>query len=143
LGFIRSRDAYDEANRLMRDIGFTSKVFSPDSTVANLSGGEKQGVAIARALYYDATLIILDEPTTALSLTESEKVFGFVRQMKAKGCSALFISHNIYHTYDVADRFVILDRGRVVMSSAKLEVPSADRLVKDLQDIARTGKHGG
>jgi simple sugar transport system ATP-binding protein len=143
LGFIKNRETYNEANRLMRDIGFTSRVFSSDSTVATLSGGEKQGVAIARALYFDATLIILDEPTTALSLTESEKVFGFVRQMKQQGCSAIFISHNIYHTYDVADRFVILDRGRVVMSAEKREVPSADRLVKDLQDIARTGKHAG
>ncbi len=140
LGFIRGKDAYNEANRLMRDIGFTSKVFSPDSIVATLSGGEKQGVAIARALYFDATLIILDEPTTALSLTESEKVFGFVRQIKQRGCSAIFISHNIYHVYDVADRFVILDRGRVVMSAEKHEVPSADQLVKDLQDIARTGR---
>jgi simple sugar transport system ATP-binding protein len=111
--------------------------------VATLSGGEKQGVAIARALYFDATLIILDEPTTALSLTESEKVFGFVRQIKQRGCSAIFISHNIYHTYDVADRFVILDRGRVVMSAEKHEISSADRLVKDLQEIARTGRHVG
>jgi simple sugar transport system ATP-binding protein len=141
LGFIRSRAQHDEADRLMRDIGFTSRVFSPDSIVATLSGGEKQGVAISRALYFDAALIILDEPTTALSLTECEKVFGFVRQIKGQGCSAIFISHNIYHTYGVADRFVILDRGKVVMSANKHEVPSADRLVKDLQDIARTGEH--
>jgi simple sugar transport system ATP-binding protein len=141
LGFIDGKRSREDAHRLMRDIGFTSKVFSPDSTVANLSGGEKQGVAIARALYFRATLVILDEPTTALSLTESEKVFGFVRQLKQKACSALFISHNIYHTYDVADRFVILDRGRVVMSASKHEVPSADQLVKELQDIARTGHH--
>ncbi len=141
LGFIRGTEQRDEADRLMRDIGFTSRVFSPDSVVVTLSGGEKQGVAIARALYFDATLIILDEPTTALSLTECEKVFGFVRHIKEQGCSAVFISHNIYHTYDVADRFVILDRGKVVMSTDKREVPSADRLVKDLQDIARTGSH--
>jgi simple sugar transport system ATP-binding protein len=141
LGFIKSREQRDEANRLMRDIGFTSKVFSPDSVVVTLSGGEKQGVAIARALYFDANLIILDEPTTALSLTESEKVFGFVRRVKERGCSAIFISHNIYHTYDVADRFVILDRGRVVLEASKTDVPSAERLVRDLQTIARTGKH--
>jgi len=142
LGFIRGREAREEAHRLMRDIGFTSKVFSPDSVVANLSGGEKQGVAIARALYFDATLIILDEPTTALSLTESEKVFGFVRQVKQRGCSCIFISHNIYHTYDVADRFVILDRGKVVLSADRHEISSADQLVRDLQDIARTGRPG-
>jgi len=141
LGFIQSRQAHDAADHLMHDIGFTSRVFSPDSVVATLSGGEKQGVAIARALYFDATLIILDEPTTALSLTESEKVFGFVRRIKEQGCSAIFISHNIYHTYDVADRFVILDRGAVVLEAEKAQVSSVERLVRDLQTIARTGKH--
>jgi simple sugar transport system ATP-binding protein len=143
LGFLKNREQHAEADRLMRDIGFTSKVFSPDSVVATLSGGEKQGVAISRALYFDANLIILDEPTTALSLTESEKVFGFVRTIKAESCSAIFISHNVYHTYDVADRFVILDRGKVVLEANKAEVPAAEQLVKALQTIARTGGHRG
>ena len=69
----------------MREIGFTSKVFSPDSIVGQLSGGERQGVAIARAIYKQANLIVLDEPTTALSLTETAKVFHFVRQVRAVG----------------------------------------------------------
>jgi len=136
---IKQKEQNIEAERLMRTIGFTSKVFSPDSVVGMLSGGERQGVAIARALYFKASLLILDEPTTALSLTESEKVFGFIRAVKDQGSSCIFISHNIYHTYDVADRFVILDRGTVIMQTEKKDVPSADVLVKDLQVIARTG----
>ena len=139
LGAIKLREQDAEAERLMRTIGFTSKVFSPDSIVGTLSGGERQGVAIARALYFKASLLILDEPTTALSLTESEKVFGFIRNVQEQGSSCIFISHNIYHTYDVANRFVILDRGQVVKQMGKSEVPSADVLVKSLQDIARTG----
>ncbi len=139
-GNLKLKDQEAEAERLMRTIGFTSKVFSPDSIVGNLSGGERQGVAIARALYFKAALLILDEPTTALSLTESEKVFGFVRRVKEEGSSCVFISHNIYHTYDVADRFVILDRGTVVMEASKADIPSADVLVKELHGIARTGK---
>lgn len=142
LGFIKTRQERTEADRLMREIGFTSKVFSPDSVVATLSGGERQGVAIARALFFEADLIILDEPTTALSLTESEKVFGFVRQAKREGCSSIFISHNIYHAYDVSDRFVILDRGTIVLEATKQDVPSAELLIKELQTIARTGTHG-
>lgn len=141
LGFIKVNNEYHEAERLMREIGFTSKVFSPDSVVATLSGGERQGVAIARALYFDADLIILDEPTTALSLTESFKVFNFMRAAKEKGSSVIFISHNIYHAYDVSDRFVILDRGTVVLETDKSEVPSAEQLVEDMQAIARTGRH--
>jgi simple sugar transport system ATP-binding protein len=140
LGRIKLKEQDAEAERLMRTIGFTSKVFSPDSIVGNLSGGERQGVAIARALYFKASLLILDEPTTALSLTESEKVFGFVRRIKEEGSSCIFISHNIYHTYDVADRFIILDRGKIVMEANKADVSSADNLVKELHDIARTGK---
>jgi simple sugar transport system ATP-binding protein len=140
LGFVRGKGQYAEADHLMRTIGFTSKVFNPDSVVAKLSGGERQGVAIARALYFDADLIILDEPTTALSLTESDKVFDFVRRAKEEGTSCIFISHNIYHAYDVAERFVVLDRGEVVLETDQGHT-TADRLVKDLQEIAQSGKY--
>jgi simple sugar transport system ATP-binding protein len=140
LGFVRGKGQYAEADHLMRTIGFTSKVFNPDSVVAKLSGGERQGVAIARALYFDADLIILDEPTTALSLTESDKVFDFVRRAKEEGTSCIFISHNIYHAYDVAERFVVLDRGKVVLETDKGHT-TADQLVKDLQEIAHSGEY--
>ena len=95
----------------MREIGFTSKVFTPDSIVGQLSGGERQGVALARAIYNKADLIVMDEPTTALSLTETEKVFRFVRAVRAGGRSVLFIGHNIHHVFDIAERFVVMDRG--------------------------------
>ena len=138
LGFLDLKKENEEADKLMRSIGFTSRVFAVDSPVFTLSGGERQGVAIARALYFKAKLIILDEPTTALSLTESEKVFHFVRQAKEGGASVVFISHNIYHTYDISDRFVVLDRGRVVLKTDKTKT-TANELVKSMQDIARRG----
>lgn len=139
LGFVKSKLQFTEAERLMRTIGFTSKVFAADSVVARLSGGERQGVAIARALYFKADLMILDEPTTALSLTESEKVFDFIRRAKENGTSCIFISHNIYHAYDVAERFVVLDRGKVVLETDK-EHTTAEKLVKDLQEIAHNDR---
>jgi simple sugar transport system ATP-binding protein len=138
-GFIDVKKQHQEANRLMRDIGFTSKVFDPESPVATLSGGERQGVAIARALYFDADLIILDEPTTALSLTETNKVFSFIENVRAKGRSIVFIGHNIYHVYDIAERFIVLDRGRVVLTLTKAEVPSAENLIETMHKIARSG----
>jgi simple sugar transport system ATP-binding protein len=138
LGFLDKKKERAEAERLMRSMGFTSRVFSPDSVVHTLSGGERQGVAIARALYFKAEVIILDEPTTALSLTECEKVFRFVTHAKTEGISCIFISHNIYHTYDIADRFAVLDRGQVVLEISKAEI-TADELVKRMQDIARHG----
>jgi simple sugar transport system ATP-binding protein len=135
-GFLDTRKELQEAERLMREIGFTSKVFSPLSIVGQLSGGERQGVAIARAIYNNADLIVLDEPTTALSLTETDKVFRFVRTVRAGGRSILFIGHNIHHVYDIADRFIVIDRGRVALSVTKAEIGSAEKLINFMEHVA-------
>ena len=136
LGFLNLKHEIAEASRLMREIGFTSKVFTPNSIVGQLSGGERQGVAIARAIYKQADLIILDEPTTALSLTETAKVFHFVRQVRASGRSILFIGHNIHHVYDIADRFVVLDRGKVALQITRDKVKSAEELIHFMEQVA-------
>jgi simple sugar transport system ATP-binding protein len=141
-GFLKVNREIHEAGRLMREIGFTSKVFTPQSIVGQLSGGERQGVAIARAIYKDADLIVLDEPTTALSLTETAKVFHFVRQVRASGRSILFIGHNIHHVFDIADRFVVLDRGKVALAADRSEVKSAEQLIDFMEGVAHTGKSG-
>ena len=141
LGFINTKTQNQEANRLMREIGFTSKVFAPDSPVATLSGGERQGVAIARALYFESDLIILDEPTTALSLTETQKVFRFIESAHAQGHSILFIGHNIYHVYDIAERFIVMDRGQVALRKEKSDFPSTEDLIQTMHALAR-GAHG-
>ncbi len=136
-GWLNVRKQVAEAERLMREIGFTSKVFSPHSIVGQLSGGERQGVAIARAILKQANLIVLDEPTTALSLTETAKVFHFVRQVRASGRSIVFIGHNIHHVYDIAERFVVIDRGRVALEKTKADVGSAHELIEFMEDVAR------
>jgi simple sugar transport system ATP-binding protein len=143
LGVVDIKKEKEETERIMRQyMGFTSAALSVDSVVGTLSGGEKQGVAIARALYFKADLIILDEPTTGLSLSETQKVLGFVQQIKEQGKSAIFITHNIYHVYPVADRIVILDRGRVVGEFLKKDI-SLEELVNRLYLVARTGKLNG
>ncbi len=136
-GFIREKEQIREANRLIREIGFTSKLIDAESPVGNLSGGERQGVAIARAIYNNAELIILDEPTNALSLNETQKVFEFVRNVKKSNRSVLFIGHNIFHVYDISDRFVILDRGEVVHNFSKTEISSPEELMKIMRDTVR------
>ena len=136
-GFIREKEQIREANRLIREIGFTSKLIDAESPVGNLSGGERQGVAIARAIYNKAELIILDEPTNALSLNETQKVFEFVRNVKKSNRSVLFIGHNIFHVYDISDRFVILDRGEVVHNFSKTEISSPEELMKIMRDAVR------
>ena len=136
-GFVREKEQISEANRLIREIGFTSKLIDAESPVGNLSGGERQGVAIARAIYNNAELIILDEPTNDLSLNETQKVFEFVNNVKKSNRSVLFIGHNIYHVYDISDRFVILDRGQVVHQLNKEEIQSPEELMKLMRDTIK------
>jgi len=139
-GFLKVDEERKETEKILRkQMGFTSKAITTDSIVKSLSGGEKQGIAIGRALYFNADLIILDEPTMGLSLAETRKVLDFIRNIKEKGKSAIFISHNIYYVYPVADRFVILDRGAVAGKFLKAEI-SQNELVDKMVKLAKTGK---
>ena len=114
LGFLDVRAMRKVTADLMGEsMGFTSAVLTPDTHVTGLSGGERQGLAIVRALHFEADIIILDEPSMGLSLKETDKLLGFVEGIKAAGKSAIFIDHNIFHVYSVADRIVVLDRGRI------------------------------
>lgn len=104
----------------LREIGIF--VRSPDETVFFLSGGERQAIAIARAMYFGAKLLILDEPTAALSVGETKKVLEHIKNVKERGLSVIFITHNIYHVYEVADRLVILEKGIKIGDFKKEEV---------------------
>ncbi len=140
LGFIDIRRQKEETTKLMQGMmGFTSSMITPDTTLGNMSGGEKQGVAISRALYFDADLIILDEPTTGLSLAETRKVLSFVKAIKGNRKSCIFITHNLFHVYAVADRIVAIDRGRIVGSFQTGEI-SLEEMEEKMLAIAGTGK---
>jgi simple sugar transport system ATP-binding protein len=129
----------DETNKLMQTaMGFTSAAVTSESVVKTFSGGERQGVAITRALYFEAELIILDEPTMGLSLSETKKCLDFVAGIKSASKSAIFIDHNIFHVYPVADRIVVLDRGRIAGQFMKGEL-TLDQLIERLQLVAQTG----
>jgi simple sugar transport system ATP-binding protein len=130
----------NETQKLMNTLmGFTSAAVTPDSIVKTFSGGERQGVAITRALYFKAELIILDEPTMGLSLSETKKCLDFVAGIKKAGKSAIFIDHNIFHVYPIADRVVVLDRGRVAGQFMKDEL-TLQELIDRLHLVAQTGK---
>ena len=103
---------------------------SPDLLVEALSGGQRQAVAIARAVYFKTEMLILDEPTSALSVRETEKVLSHVTELKHDSVSAVLITHNIHQAYQVCDRFVILSRGRVVKG-----VTHDETSVRELSDI--------
>ena len=103
-----------------------------------LSGGERQGIAIGRAMHYNADLIVLDEPTAALGVAEVRKVVEFVRRIKQSGRACIYIEHNLAHVHEVADRLVVLDRGRVVseISPKDMTVPELTEYLIALQHKA-------
>jgi simple sugar transport system ATP-binding protein len=106
-------------------------VRDPDQPVGTLSGGERQAVAIARAVYFGAKVLILDEPTSALGVKQSGVVLRYVAQARDRGLGVIFITHNPHHAYPVGDRFVILNRGRLMGDWRKSEI-SRDELVKQM-----------
>lgn len=89
-------------------------VRDPDQPVGTLSGGERQAVSIARAVYFGARVLILDEPTSALGVKQSGVVLRYIVQARDRGLGVIFITHNPHHAYPVGDRFVVLNRGRLL-----------------------------
>src|SRR5437899_4836423 len=101
------------ARALLKQVGI-SKNIPPTTPIGSLSGGERQAVAIARAMHFDSELIILDEPTNNLGVAETQGVLSFVRSARDSGHSCIFIAHNIHHVFQVVDRIVVMRRGRIV-----------------------------
>jgi simple sugar transport system ATP-binding protein len=102
---------------------------SPSAMVGELSGGQRQGVAIARAMYFKTKLLILDEPTNNLSVKESKRILEFIKELKNQGISSIFITHNLHHVYPVADRIFVLSRGKEIGEFRK-EQTSIDELTE-------------
>jgi len=118
------REMDRQTREALKDIGI--HIRSPNEIVGRLSGGERQSIAIGRARYFGAKLLILDEPTSALSVGETRKVINYTLNAKERGLSVIFITHNVGHVYQVADRFVIIRRGMMVGSYSRDEVDEKD-----------------
>ena len=122
----------------MADMGIQLR--DPEQPVGTLSGGERQCLAIARAIYFGAKVLILDEPTSALGVHQASVVLKLIVQSKARGIGVIFISHNVHHAYVVGDRFTLLKRGKSVGTYGKDEI-SRDQLLnlmaggKELVDL--------
>ena len=113
-----------QARDALKDIGI--HIRSPNEKVGRLSGGERQSIAIGRARYFGAKLLILDEPTSALSVGETRKVINYTLNAKERGLSVIFITHNVGHVYQVADRFTVIRRGTLVGTYTRDEVDEKD-----------------
>ncbi len=103
---------------------------SPDAIVGELSGGQRQGVAIARAMHFKSKILVLDEPTNHLSVKETNKVLGFIRGLKAQNVTGIFISHNMHHVFQSCDRIVAMARGEIVFDK-----PVGETSVEEVQEL--------
>lgn len=112
--------AEDVTREEMRRIGID--VRDPQQAVGTLSGGERQCVAIARAVYFGAKILILDEPTSALGVRQTAMVLKYINQVRARGLGVIFITHNVRHAHAVGDKFTVLNRGVTLGTRTKSEV---------------------
>lgn len=117
---MRHKEMSERTRDALLDIGI--HIRSADEPVGSMSGGERQSIAIGRAVYFGKKLLILDEPTSALSVGETKKVLEYTKTAKERGMSVIFISHNIGHVHEVADRFTIISHGKKVGDFTKAEV---------------------
>ena len=107
---------------------------SPETPVNQLSGGERQGVVIARAMYFKSKLLILDEPTNHLSVKETNKVLRFVEGLKKQGVTSIFITHNLNHIFPIADHLCVMARGEKISDMEK-----KDTTIEELTDLLVSG----
>lgn len=127
------REMDKQTRESLKHIGI--EIRSPKEKVGKLSGGERQSIAIGRARHFGAKVLILDEPTSALSVGETRKVLSYTHAARERGLGVIFITHNVSHVYKVADRFTIIRRGDMVGTYNKDEVTEDD--IADLITGAR------
>ncbi|TPJ32631.1 ATP-binding cassette domain-containing protein [Mesorhizobium sp. B2-8-3] len=125
VGILDQKKMAEESIRAIANVDLHLR--SPEALVGELSGGQRQGVAIARAMHFKSKVMILDEPTNHLSVKETNKVIGFVRGLKEQGVTGVFISHNMHHVFDCCDRIVAMARGEVVLDK-RIEDTSIDEV---------------
>ena len=126
VGVMNQRKMREDSTRAIADVDLHLR--SPDTLVAELSGGQRQGVAIARAMYFKSKVLILDEPTNHLSVRETAKVLGFVKGLAAQKVTTILISHNLHHVFVSCERVVAMARGKIVLDK-KVAETSIDEIV--------------
>jgi simple sugar transport system ATP-binding protein len=121
IGLMRMREMREIASHVLRTIVAIEGIDSPDKLVGSLSGGQKQAVAIARAVHFKRTLLVLDEPTSALAVRATEALFEYLRSLRTQGLSSVLVTHNLYDAYRICDRFVVMGHGEVVYQATQAE----------------------
>jgi len=135
LQVIDARKARALARAAVCDIGI--ELSSMEQSILTLSGGERQAISIARAVHFESKVLILDEPTAALSLQKTEKVLNCIVRARAQGLAVIFITHDVNHVYPIADRFIVLAHGRCI---ADIDRGEAD--IETIRALITGGRQG-
>jgi len=135
-GKLNLREMKREAMKLLEEEITVTGIKSPYQLVGNLSGGQKQAVAIARAMFFKKKVLLLDEPTSALSVRKTDAFLNYIKRLRDGGMSIVLVTHSIYHAYQVADRFVLLSRGKKI-----LDVARDDTSIEELTECIYTVAH--
>jgi simple sugar transport system ATP-binding protein len=137
LFFLNIVDYGEMKKEAQKVINWLNLKVDPNQEMRFASGGEKQGVVVGRAMYFKAKLVILDEPTRALSVAGVERVLEFTEALKNSGISCIFVTHTLHQIFKIADRFVILYRGEKKLDVEKKEFSSADELEAKVLEIIK------
>lgn len=137
MGFMKLKEMDDIAAEVLDSVVTIEGIKSPKQLVQSLSGGQAQAVAIARAVHFNRSLLILDEPTSALAVRATEALLNYLTQLKSEGVSSVLVTHNLHHAYQVCDRHIVMNHGQKI-----LDVRKEDTSVEELTAAVVEGRTG-
>ena len=137
IGLMKTKEMNDITSQILDSVVTIEGIKSPRQLVGSLSGGQQQAVAIARAVHFKRSLLILDEPTSALAVRATEALLAYLGQLRDDGVSSLLVTHNLYHAFQVCDRHIVMNHGRKI-----LDVRREDTTVEELTAAVVEGEMG-
>ena len=137
IGLMKIKQMDAISSQILQSVVTIEGIRSPRQLVGSLSGGQKQAVAIARAVHFKRTLLILDEPTSALAVRATEALLSYLGQLKSEGVSSILVTHNLHHAFQVCDRHIVMNHGEVI-----LDVRKEDTTVDQLTAAVVGGREG-
>ena len=137
IGLMKMREMNRIAAQILNSVVTIEGIRSPNQLVGSLSGGQKQAVAIARAVHFKRSLLILDEPTSALAVRATEALLSYLVQLKEQGVASLLVTHNLHHAFKVCDRHIVMNHGRKI-----LDVCRDETSVEELTAAVMEGREG-
>jgi simple sugar transport system ATP-binding protein len=121
IGLMKIKEMDGISSKILDSVVTIEGIRSPRQLVGSLSGGQKQAVAIARAVHFKRTLLILDEPTSALAVRATEALLAYLLKLKSEGVSSVLVTHNLHHAFKVCDRHIVMNHGEVILDATKHE----------------------